>query len=101
MNIMIVYSDEPNSHPKSSSRVEHCPYTYILPKETYYSRCEMLIAPLEMCVGNGPMETAQTQYLGHTTVRWAICTCYIGRKLFIWEIICWAFTMGSDTINRE
>ena len=50
-----------------------------------------------MWMGNGPMETAQTQHLGHTTTRWVICTGYIGRKLFIWEIICWAFTIGSDS----
>ena len=49
-----------------------------------------LIAPLMMWVENGPMETVQAQHLGHTTTRWIIFTVYIGKKLFIWEIICWA-----------
>ena len=45
-------------------------------------------------IGNSP----NPKHLGHTTARWAIFIGYISRQLFIWEIICWAFTMGSDTI---
>ena len=92
-------SDGPNSHPKGNSRVEDCPNPFILLKAICITRCETyLIASLEMWVGNGQTETAQAQHLGHTTTRWATCICYIGKKLFMWEIICWAFTMGSDTI---
>ena len=40
-------SDGLNSHSKANSRVKDCPYTYILPKETYYSRCGMLIASFD------------------------------------------------------
>ena len=71
-------SDGPNSHPKASSRVED-----ILPKDHYIDRCGSLIAPLEMWVGNGPMETTQAQHLRYTTARWTIFTGYISRKLFI------------------
>ena len=77
-------SDGSNSHPKTSSWVEDYPYTYILPKAHHPTRYEILIAPLEMWVRHSPSETAQTQYLEHTTTIWTTCTCYIGRKLFIW-----------------
>ena len=91
-------SDEPNLHPKGSSRVEDYHITYILPKDTIHPRCGMLIAPLEMWVGNGPSEIALAHHFGHTTTVWATCTDYICRKLFMWETICWIFTIGSDTI---
>ena len=57
-----------------------------------------LICPLEMWVGNSPLETIQAQHLEITTAICATCTCYIGTKLFMWKIICRAFTMDSDTI---
>ena len=41
--IYIYISDETNSHPKASSRAEDCHITYILPKDTTYPRCGMLI----------------------------------------------------------
>ena len=68
------------------------------PKIMLLHDVRLLICPLEMWVGNGPSETAQVQHLEYTTTIWTTCTGYIGRKLFMWEIICWAFTMDSDTI---
>ena len=36
-------SDEPDSRHKASSRVEDCPYTYILPKDHVTTQCGTLI----------------------------------------------------------
>ena len=62
-----IISDGPNSHPKVSSRVEDCLYTYIFPKDHVTTRCGTLIGSLEIWVGNGPMERTQAQHLGNTT----------------------------------
>lgn len=43
-------------------------YTYILPKDHVTTLRGILIGPLEMWIGNGPMETAQAQHLRNTTV---------------------------------
>ena len=86
-------SNGPNSHPKASSWVEDYSYTYILSKDHISVRCGTLIAPLKMWMGNGPVETAQAQHLRQTTAIWTTCTCYIGSKLFMREIICWTFTI--------
>ena len=64
--IIMDISDEPNSHLKVSSRVEDCPYTYILPKDHLPKRCGTLIGLLETWMGNGPMEIVQAQHLGNT-----------------------------------
>ena len=71
----------------------YCPSTLELSDVGHH-----LIAPLEIWVEKSPVETAQAQHLGHTTARWATFTGYIGRKLFMWEIICWAYTMDSNII---
>ena len=39
IRLVLIPSDQRNSRPKTSSKVKDCSYTYILPKEHYYSQC--------------------------------------------------------------
>ena len=57
------------------------------PKITSLNDVGHLIAPLEIWMGTVQSETAQVQHLENTTTRWGIFISYIGRQLFICEII--------------